>query len=60
MNISKRKEFTDNLGDVLCFEMEVSGLMAEFACIVVRGISDCADSHKNWAWQNNAPHAPTS
>ncbi|KAK8257740.1 pfs domain-containing protein [Phyllosticta capitalensis] len=35
----------------LCFEMEAAGLMNSFPCLVIRGISDYADSHKNDAWQ---------
>jgi len=37
--------------NVICFEMEAAGLMDDFPCLVVRGISDYADSHKNWHWQ---------
>jgi nucleoside phosphorylase len=40
--------------DVLCFEMEAAGLMDEFPCLVVRGICDYADSHKNKQWQGYA------
>lgn len=36
---------------VICFEMEAAGLMDEFRCLVIRGISDYSDSHKNKAWQ---------
>ncbi|KAI9652861.1 MAG: hypothetical protein M1821_007779 [Bathelium mastoideum] len=36
---------------VLCFEMEAAGLMNSFPCLVVRGICDYADSHKNKKWQ---------
>ncbi|KAF2192682.1 purine and uridine phosphorylase [Zopfia rhizophila CBS 207.26] len=39
------------LGGVLCFEMEAAGLMNDFPCLVIRGICDYADSHKNKAWQ---------
>jgi nucleoside phosphorylase len=39
---------------VLCFEMEAAGLMNSFPCLVIRGICDYADSHKNKQWQ---PHA---
>jgi len=39
------------LGGVLCFEMEAAGLMNNFPCLVIRGICDYADSHKNKAWQ---------
>jgi nucleoside phosphorylase len=37
--------------NVLCFEMEASGLMNNFPCLVIRGICDYADSHKNKRWQ---------
>ncbi|KAF4461456.1 hypothetical protein FALBO_11750 [Fusarium albosuccineum] len=37
--------------DVLCFEMEAAGLMNHFPCLVIRGICDYSDSHKNKQWQ---------
>jgi nucleoside phosphorylase len=37
--------------NVLCFEMEAAGLMDNFPCLVIRGICDYADSHKNKSWQ---------
>jgi nucleoside phosphorylase len=40
--------------NVLCFEMEAAGLMDRFPCLVVRGICDYADSHKNKRWQDYA------
>ncbi|KAH6665243.1 Pfs domain protein [Halenospora varia] len=39
---------------ILCFEMEAAGLMDNFPCLVVRGICDYADSHKNKQWQGYA------
>ena len=36
---------------VLCFEMEAAGLMDSFPCLVIRGVCDYADSHKNTKWQ---------
>ena len=36
---------------VLCFEMEAAGLMDDFPCLVIRGICDYADTHKNKRWQ---------
>ncbi|KOC11667.1 hypothetical protein AFLA70_26g004691 [Aspergillus flavus AF70] len=36
---------------VLCFEMEAAGLSNNFPCLVVRGICDYSDSHKNKRWQ---------
>ncbi|KAL6897683.1 hypothetical protein GGI43DRAFT_424030 [Trichoderma evansii] len=37
--------------NIICFEMEAAGLMDIFSCLVVRGICDYADSHKNKKWQ---------
>jgi hypothetical protein len=31
-----------------------AGLMDSFPCLVIRGICDYADSHKNDGWQNYA------
>jgi nucleoside phosphorylase len=39
---------------VLCFEMEAAGLMGRFPCIVIRGICDYSDTHKNDVWQGYA------
>ncbi|KAK5991992.1 hypothetical protein PT974_05388 [Cladobotryum mycophilum] len=41
-------------GHVLCVEMEAAGLMDTFPCLVIRGICDYADSHKNKDWQGHA------
>lgn len=43
--------------DVLCFEMEAAGLINHFPCLVIRGICDYANSHKNKAWQGYAAMA---
>ncbi|KAI2793424.1 hypothetical protein POX_a00003 [Penicillium oxalicum] len=40
--------------DCICFEMEAAGLMNHFSCLVIRGICDYADSHKNDRWQRYA------
>ena len=40
--------------DVIAFEMEGAGAWDEVPCIVVKGICDYADSHKNKAWQDFA------
>ncbi|KAK2596314.1 hypothetical protein N8I77_013210 [Diaporthe amygdali] len=42
---------------VLCFEMEAAGLADSFPCLVVRGICDYSDSHKNKGWQRYAAAA---
>jgi nucleoside phosphorylase len=52
---SLRDELNKDLGsNVLCVEMEAAGLMDNFPCIVIRGICDYADSHKNKDWQEYA------
>jgi nucleoside phosphorylase len=40
--------------NVLCFEMEAAGMMDTFPCLIIRGICDYADSHKNKIWQDYA------
>jgi nucleoside phosphorylase len=37
--------------------MEAAGLMNSFPCLVIRGICDYADMHKNDAWQRYAAMA---
>jgi nucleoside phosphorylase len=39
---------------VLCFEMEAAGALNDFPCLVIRGISDYCDSHKNDRWHGYA------
>ncbi|KAK4889604.1 hypothetical protein LTR27_011588 [Elasticomyces elasticus] len=38
----------------ICIEMEAAGLMNNFPCLVIRGICDYADQHKNDDWQKYA------
>ena len=47
----KRDIMSRTYDDVLCFEMEAAGLMNVFPCLVIRGICDYCDSHKNKKWQ---------
>ncbi|KAL5610428.1 hypothetical protein FOBRF1_006545 [Fusarium oxysporum] len=42
--------------DVLCFEMEAAGLIY-FPSLVIRGICDYSDSHRNKEWQGYAAMA---
>ncbi|OQV03982.1 hypothetical protein CLAIMM_08939 [Cladophialophora immunda] len=47
----------DQLGtqdNVLCVEMEAAGVVNTVDCLVIRGICDYADSHKNDTWQEYA------
>jgi nucleoside phosphorylase len=48
-----RDRLSKDLG-VLCFEMEAAGLMQDFPCLVIRGICDYSDTHKNKEWQGYA------
>jgi nucleoside phosphorylase len=43
--------------NVLCFEMEAAGLMNHFPCLIIRGVCDYSDSHKNKEWQGYAAMA---
>jgi nucleoside phosphorylase len=48
---TERDKVSAELGGVLCFEMEAAGLMNSFPCLVIRGVCDYADSHRNKQWQ---------
>lgn len=54
--VIKNSHKRDLLGkdNILCVEMEAAGLMNNFPCLVIRGICDYADSHKNKRWQSYA------
>jgi len=39
---------------VIGFEMEGAGVWDEFPCVVIKGVCDYADSHKNKRWQSYA------
>lgn len=49
-----RDKISAQFDNALCFEMEAAGLMDTFPCLVIRGICDYADSHKNKDWQEYA------
>ncbi|KAL4943034.1 hypothetical protein BDV06DRAFT_211396 [Aspergillus oleicola] len=49
-NAKTRDALREDMG-ILCVEMEAAGLMDTFPCLVIRGICDYADSHKNKSWQ---------
>lgn len=49
-NAVQRDEISRDAGWALCFEMEAAGVVNDFPSLVVRGISDYADSHKNDDW----------
>ncbi|KAK3946667.1 nucleoside phosphorylase domain-containing protein [Pseudoneurospora amorphoporcata] len=37
--------------NIICLEMEAAGVMSDYQGLVIRGICDYADSHKNKKWQ---------
>ncbi|QRD90568.1 nucleoside phosphorylase [Aspergillus flavus] len=39
---------------IICLEMEAAGLVGHFPCLVIRGISDYAEFHKNDQWHGYA------
>ncbi|CEL11925.1 hypothetical protein ASPCAL15019 [Aspergillus calidoustus] len=55
--VMKDAETRDRLAyeqGILCFEMEAAGIMNELPTLVVRGICDYCDSHKQKQWQGYA------
>lgn len=55
--VVKDPKVRDQLGEkenAICVEMEAAGLMNEFPCLVIRGICNYADSHKNDQWHRYA------
>lgn len=49
----RKRELLRSAG-CLCVETEAAGLMNDFPCLVIRGICDYCDSHKNDKWQKYA------
>jgi nucleoside phosphorylase len=56
-NAAQREKLKSGDLDIMCVEMEAAGLMDSFPCLVIRGICDYADSHKNQKWQPYAAAA---
>lgn len=42
------------LKNVIAFEMESAGIWDVFPCVMIKGVCDYADSHKNKEWQSYA------
>lgn len=50
-----RDQIARDCGDeCICLDMEAAGLMNSFPCLVIRGVCDYAESHKNDPWQKYA------
>ncbi|KAL5866298.1 hypothetical protein ACKVWL_011554 [Pyricularia oryzae] len=47
----RRDQIRDQCNGALCIEMEAAGVDAGRPCLVIRGISDYADSHKGDVWR---------
>lgn len=54
---AKKRDMLAHEYGVLCFEMEAAGALTDFPCMVIRGISDYCDSHKNDVWHGYAAAA---
>jgi nucleoside phosphorylase len=58
--VMKSGEDRDEIADkekVIGFEMEGAGVWDNFPCVVIKGVCDYADSHKNKKWQGYAAAA---
>ncbi|EED13534.1 kinesin, putative [Talaromyces stipitatus ATCC 10500] len=56
-SVLKSGEHRDQLAEkegVIGFEMEAAGVWDILPCVIIKGVCDYADSHKNKAWQNYA------
>lgn len=52
--MEKRDQIAAICDGALCVEMEAAGVDANRQCLVIRGISDYADYHKNDIWRSYA------
>lgn len=50
----ERDKLSIDLGGVLCIENDMASLTNSFPCLLICGICDYADSHKNKQWQKYA------
>jgi nucleoside phosphorylase len=50
----ERDRISARCGGALCVEMEAAGVDVNRRCLVIRGISDYADSHKSDMWRSYA------
>lgn len=54
MDSDRRASISHLVGGALCIEMEAAGVEVNSRCLVIRGISDYADSHKSDLWRSYA------
>lgn len=53
-NGEERDEISKSNGGIRCFEGSAAGVDASKNCLVIRGISDYCDAHKNNTWKHYA------
>ncbi|GKZ22050.1 hypothetical protein AbraIFM66951_004912 [Aspergillus brasiliensis] len=56
-NANARDRAAKAVGGAICFDMEAAAMMSHYSCLVIRGICDYADSHKNDVWHPYAAAA---
>ncbi|KAK8036681.1 hypothetical protein PG993_008664 [Apiospora rasikravindrae] len=56
-NTDDRERLRRGYQGAVCFEMEAAGIMNEIPCLVIRGICDYADTHKQDGWHYYAAAA---
>lgn len=54
---AKQRDSLAKQHGILCFEMEAARALTDFPCMVIRGISNYCDSHKNNIWDGFAAAA---
>jgi nucleoside phosphorylase len=54
MRSAKRRDALARKEGIIAFEMEGAGVWTKFNCLIVKGVCDYADSHKNKEWQGYA------
>ncbi|RSL47385.1 hypothetical protein CEP54_013432 [Fusarium duplospermum] len=56
-NSEDRRRLRRGNEDAICFEMEAAGIVDQIPCLVIRGICNYADTHKNDDWRRYAAAA---
>ncbi|KAL2849960.1 hypothetical protein BJX68DRAFT_275805 [Aspergillus pseudodeflectus] len=54
MRSAKRRDALARKEGIIAFEMEGAGVWTKFNCLIIKGVCDYADSHKNKDWQGYA------
>lgn len=54
MKSAEDRDRIANTEGIIAFEMEAAGVWEDVPCIVIKGVCDYADSHKNKKWQDFA------